>query len=341
MNGQRVSNASLVRAIISPLALSALIMIAPAARADPPPFDGTAWISAAVLTPQSPSDVMSVAFAGVARRTAYDRRANGWVTHNTYVFRGTFRESRPIDFVVNPEFESQEAAAAQAGRFARVVGQLPRGCRTQIDAVWIHRGDENFGGGNRALLIHTDYADENWEYVEELLVHECAHTSLDPAWSGSVDERAWADAAGQDVNFISSYAAEFPRREDVAESFLPYVMWKLSGASGLSSEQLATIERTIPHRLAAFESTAIDLRPLLDWPRLKVASSPAPGRECALDDIGRKVKTAPHGWLRCVKRSDGRLLWRLQPMRRPPEHDRRLAVRDTGNPFVRLAPARP
>ena len=111
-------------------------MIAPAARADPPPFDGTAWISAAVLTPQSPSDVMSVAFAGVARRTAYDRRANGWVTHNSYVFRGTFRESRPIDFVVNPEFESQEAAAAQAGRFARVVqpGWLFCACLDLLEA---------------------------------------------------------------------------------------------------------------------------------------------------------------------------------------------------------------
>jgi len=293
--------------VITLLALVVALVIAPAARADPPPFEGTAWIASSVITPQSPSDLMSVAFVAVAPRTTYDRRANGWVTEDSYVFRGTYRASRPIDFIVDPEFISQEAAGAQANRFAQVVGQLPRGCRTQIDAVWLHRGDESFGGGNRSLLIHTDYANQNWAYVEELLVHECAHTSLDPGWSGSVKESVWAKAMAQDPGFISKYAADFPMTEDVAESFLPYAMWKMGGASGVGSEQLATMERTISHRFEAFDSTAIDLRPLLDWPVRQ--SSHSPGEACARSDIGARVNTATYGWLRCAKRSDGRLLW--------------------------------
>ena len=293
--------------VITLLALVVAIAFAPAARADPPPFDGTAWIANSVITPQSPSDMVSVAFVAVAPRTTYDRRANDWVTKNSYVFRGTFRASKSIDFIVDPEFPSQEAAGMQASRYAQVVGQLPRGCRTQIDAVWLHKGDENFGGGNRALLIHTDYADQNWAYVEELLVHECAHTSLDPAWSGSVKASSWANAVARDPGFISKYAADFPKSEDVAESFLPYVMWKLGGASGVVPEQLATMERTIPHRFEAFESTAIDLRPLLDWPLIQ--STQSPGAACVRGDIGAKVKTATYGWLKCAKRSDGRLLW--------------------------------
>ena len=293
--------------VITLLALVVVCVFAPAVRADPPPFDGTAWIASSVITPQSPSDLVSVAFVAVAPRTTYDRRANDWVTQDSSVFRGTFRASRPIDFIVNPEFTSQEAAGVQAKRFAQVVGQLPRGCRTQIDAVWLHKGDENLGGGNRALLIHTDYADESWAYIEELLVHECAHTSLDPAWSGSMKESVWAKAMAKDPGYISKYAADFPMTEDVAESFLPYVMWKLGGASGVSSEQLATMERTISHRFEAFESTAIDLRPVLDWPLTK--STQSPGESCARSDIGAKVKTATYGWLKCLKRFDGRLLW--------------------------------
>ena len=293
--------------VITVLALVVAVAFAPAVRADPPPFDGTAWIASSVITPQSPSDLVSVAFVAVASRTTYDRRANDWVTQDSYVFRGTFRASRPIDFIVNPEFTSQEVAGAQAKRFAQVVGQLPRGCRTQIDAVWLHKGDENFGGGNRALLIHTDYANQNWAFVEELLVHECAHTSLDPEWSGSVKESVWAKAMAKDPGFISKYAADFPMTEDVAESFLPYVMWKMGGASGVGSEQLATMQRTISHRFEAFDITAIDLRPLLDWPLRQ--SSRSPGEACVRSDIGAKVKTATYGWLTCAKRSDGRLLW--------------------------------
>jgi len=85
------------------------------------------------------------------------------------------------------------------------------------------------------------------------------------------------------------------------------VMWKMGGASGVGSEQLATMERTISHRFEAFESTAIDLRPLLDWPLIQTTQSP--GEACVQDNIGAKVKTANYGWLKCSKRSDGRLLW--------------------------------
>ena len=128
-----------------------------------------------------------------------------------------------------------------------------------------------------------------------------------PGWSGSVNESVWARAMTQDAGFISSYAADFPMTEDVAESFLPYVMWKRGVASGVGSEQLATMERTISHRFEAFESSAIDLRPLIDWPLGQ--SSHSPGEACWRSDIGAKMKTATYGWLTCAKRSDGRLLW--------------------------------
>ena len=50
-----------------------------------------------------------------------------------------------------------------------------------METVWIHRGVEPFGGGNFNILIHTGQAAE---YVaagilEETLVHEAVHSSLD------------------------------------------------------------------------------------------------------------------------------------------------------------------
>ena len=59
-----------------------------------------------------------------------------------------------------------------------------RPSRPNVETSWIHRGDEDWGGGNRNILIHTDRG-EQWEngdyvpggpgnYVEEALLHESA-----------------------------------------------------------------------------------------------------------------------------------------------------------------------
>ena len=91
-----------------------------------------------------------------------------------------------------------------------------------METVWIHRGTEPFGGGNNNLLIHTGRADLYAAdgILEETLVHEAAHTSLDAAHASAP---AWLAAQSADPTFISTYARDFPNREDIAESVLPYL----------------------------------------------------------------------------------------------------------------------
>ena len=60
----------------------------------------------------------------------------------------------------------------------------------------------------------------NREMLDETLVHEAAHTSLDPTHASSA---GWLAAQAADGVFISTYAADHPLREDVAESFLTYL----------------------------------------------------------------------------------------------------------------------
>ena len=66
-------------------------------------------------------------------------------------------------------------------RYGEEIGRLPTALRKDVETVWIHKGVELFGGGNNNLLIHTGQAvDYIYEGIlEEVLVHEAAHTSLD------------------------------------------------------------------------------------------------------------------------------------------------------------------
>ena len=295
---------SSARAIATSFAFLAMVIsLAAPARADSaPPFDGTVWLGTNLITPSSPSDLIAVTPAGQGVRKTYDRRI-GWVTQNAYLFNATFTGSTPEEVIVNTEFGSVDAAMTQAQYFARITGQLPRICRTQIDALWIHAGNENVGGGNRSLMLYSGYAAAHGGYMEEAMLHECAHTSLDYGWKGSLDRTQWNAAAAQDPGFISKYARDNPTSEDVSESFGPYVAWKLGAASGYSADQLTAIASQIPHRLAYLDSQGLDLAPVL-----ATTQSPAiapevrrekPGAACPKASAGRRVTTAAFGTLQC------------------------------------------
>ena len=288
------------------LTLVAAITATPATAATAPPFEGTVWIGPNIITPASPSDLLSTEPTGKGYRTTYDRRS-GWVTQDAYLFIARFTGSKPAEIIVNPEFGSQDAAAAQAGFFARILGQLPRSCRTQVDALWIHPGNENLGGGNRSILIHSDFANGDRAFLEEALLHECAHTSLDWDWGGTVERAKWAAHIARDPGFISMYAADNPMSEDVTETFVPYLAWKLGAASGYTAAQLAAISQQIPNRLAYLDSLALNLAPLIaaepsTTPRIR------PGSACKKAVIGHTTATVKFGTLTC-RRAGNAIRW--------------------------------
>lgn len=288
------------------LTLVAAITATPATAATAPPFEGTVWIGPNIITPASASDLVSTEPAGKGYRTTYDRRS-GWVTQDAYLFIARFTGSKPAEIIVNPEFGSQDAAAAQAGFFARILGQLPRSCRSQVDALWIHAGNENLGGGNRSILIHSDFANGDRAFLEEGLLHECAHTSFDWDWGGTVERPKWAAHVARDPGFISTYAADKPTSEDVAETFVPYLAWKLGAASGYTAAQLAAISQQIPNRLAYLDSLALNLAPLI---AAETSTTPKirPGSACKKALIGHTAATVKFGTLTC-RRAGNAIRW--------------------------------
>jgi hypothetical protein len=225
-----------------------------------PPFGGTIFIDPDIITPDDPTTFVSLTYAGTGSREMYDRRF-GYVVLEPFLFPAEYDDGLTIEIQVNPEFGTRENAEFYALKYAEVIGRLPTGLRKDVETSWIHKGEEPFGGGGNNLLIHTDYSESNYEeqgILEEVLIHEAAHTSLDSYHAESI---GWLEAQSKDCEFISSYARDNPMREDVAESYLPY--FAIRYRSDRISEVLKKrIEDAIPNRIEYFDEQNIDMYPI-------------------------------------------------------------------------------
>jgi len=224
-----------------------------------PPFSGTIFVDPDIILMNDPTAFAEIVAAGRADRTVFDRRADAWVSINAILFNASFDDGFEVEMQVNPEFDQEQEAFTIAQKYARVIGQLPAVLREDVKTATIHKGIEPFGGGNNNLLIHTgqslEYEDQG--ILEETLVHEATHTSLDSKYANASE---WIAAQVADNTFISTYARDFPMREDLAESFLLY--YALTYRSDRISKELAgTIQQTIPNRLAFFNDQSFNMFP--------------------------------------------------------------------------------
>ena len=225
-----------------------------------PPFGGTIFIDPDIIRSSDPTTFQNLSFAGQGSRTMFDRRVNDWITVDAYLFNASFDDGLAAEIQVNPEFGESAIALAEAEKYAQVIGRLPTALRKDVETVWIHKGTELFGGGNNNLLIHVGQAGLYLQdgILEETFVHEAAHTSLDAAHASAP---VWLAAQSADPTFISTYARDFPRREDIAESFLPYLAIRYR-PERISLSLANTIMQTMPNRIAYFDNQLFDMHPI-------------------------------------------------------------------------------
>ncbi len=236
-----------------------------------PPFTGTIFIEPNIITENDPTTFVSLQSAGRGLRDMFDRRIDNTQTLDAWLFTARYSDDVSIEFQINPEFGTQQDAREQADYYAPVIGRLPRALRSRIRFVMIHQGDEPFGGDDKTLLIHTGRVSQQYiegGILEETLVHEAAHSSLDlfHAYSGD-----WFMAQIEDDEFISTYARDFRSREDVAESFLPWLALRYR-RDRIPDLLARTIEQTIPNRLAYFDQQGLDITLYEDRPAVVAGS---------------------------------------------------------------------
>ena len=197
------------------------------------------------------------------RRGASGPKAARQITFKVFVFKATFLKGiRDITIRVNAEFETENKAKEQAIKYAKIIGQLPNFLRTKnLKTLTIHKGNEEWGGGNNDMLIYTDMY--QWgEFTEEVAIHEAAHTTLDPQWHGSIKRSKWNKAMKADNKFVSPYAKKFPSREDISETINWWiaVRCKSDRISKLTYEKIIL---GIPNRLKYLDEQNYDTYPLV------------------------------------------------------------------------------
>jgi hypothetical protein len=186
------------------------------------------------------------------------------------VFRAYFTDGPAIDIVLNPEFETEGEARAEALRYVRGLGQLPLVLRAGIVQFGIHKGDKSFHGGPGKIFMYQDKASLRMSQnkLEESILHEAVHASLDARWR---DDPAWRSAQASDPGFVTRYGAAHPEGEDLAESVLfAYALLRHPGR--IPPVDSADILRIMPHRLRVIET-------ILATPP-KVAPAPRPPDNC-------------------------------------------------------------
>lgn len=225
-----------------------------------PPFDGTIFLDPDIITANDPTSFKTLTPAGQGSRVMYDRRVSDWITVNAYLFTVTFDDGLITEVQVNPEFENSVIAQTEAEKYAIAIGRLPTSLRRDVQTVWIHKGVYLFGGGNNNILIHVGQAAlyENDGILEEALVHEASHTSLDATHANS---SGWLNAQKNDPTFISTYARDNPLREDIAETFLLYLAVR-HRSDRITGSLLETVTITIPNRIKYLDDQTWSLHPL-------------------------------------------------------------------------------
>jgi hypothetical protein len=213
-----------------------------------------------IVTSADRSTYLKVKYTGREKRSMFDRRKDAFINLKPHLFRATFADSRPIEVQVNPEFGNERQARKVAIKYAREIGRLPRSLRADVKTVWIHKGVQPFGGGNNNILIHTGQsaAYERDGFLEEVLVHEACHTSLDARHAAST---GWLAAQQSDPEFISTYARDNPSREDVAESFLLWMAVRYR-SERITPEVANPIETTMPARISYFDAQGFAIGPV-------------------------------------------------------------------------------
>ena len=228
-----------------------------------PPFKNIENIDPDVIRSTDKSALVRVKAKGMERREVYDRRLADPDTNtrteglqvvgstSVYLFDAQFSDGLSTEILVNTEVGNPTTAMDHARKYARIAGQMPTFLRNNLKTMTIHKADLKIGANQRTILIYTKHAEDIAErgFLEEVIYREGVHNSLDIQIRS---DPKWQDAQEADGGFVSIYAQRNPTQEDIAESFVAWVIVRFRRAR-VHPTALDLIEKSIPNRLKYFD----------------------------------------------------------------------------------------
>ncbi len=238
--------------------LSLLVLcLGTAAVADPLFPNSVASNDLDFIRPDDPGACWSMAPAGVGRTEMYDSRSDTLFVEAALHFDVRYPE-QTLRINVHPDVGDPEARAGQA---AASVSRLPRQMRDELRYVNILNGDGSAWAedlGRFFTLYDGLMARRLAEHdLDETVFHETAHVALDGVMSADPD---WASNQAADGGYVTRYAAENPRKEDVAESAL--FAWTMTHYPGrLPAPVEARVREIMPNRLEYLGNMLAEFQP--------------------------------------------------------------------------------
>ncbi|UVK40987.1 hypothetical protein LHFGNBLO_002527 [Mesorhizobium sp. AR10] len=240
---------SLVNRIITLAALTTIVYFVSQVQnglsKNKPPFGWTKDTVFDIIRTSDESTFSCLEHVGRADRQIWDKRVDDEPVVNAFLFAAHYADGTNIEIGINPEFGAQEKA--EALRFANPLGQLPSLLRAGIHRFSVHMGQEGFHAGTEQVIVYSGTADEraSYNHLEESLFHGSVHASLDE------DHRlsdGWKEAQASDGQFLASYAARSPEREDLAETAL-FAFAILHHPDRFPPADTEATMRAVPHRI--------------------------------------------------------------------------------------------
>jgi len=151
----------------------------------------------------------------------------------------------------NKDFADHQAVKDVIVPYLESLGRMPHLMWSNLEKLTVNgAGDNGHAGANawvKDITMNIDFTTDMRR--GEVFLHEGVHVSLQQVlnagmYDGTID---------RDCNeFFSSYAAQYPATEGMAESFLPYFAIKFR-RDRLTNEQIKQIVETGPNRMLFFE----------------------------------------------------------------------------------------
>jgi hypothetical protein len=230
----------------------------------------TGSLAPGMVTPDDPSALIEVVY--VKQATRYHARGATWTgklsgPFQAHVFEARFAEGSTMNVVVETSIARSQAEQI-ANEVAFMYGQAPALLRAGMRDFIMLPGSGHPSSGP-VTTFYVDIFYRMGEMIEEGLIHDMAHASLDwPARNevyditdnvtllphpGVTTREGWLNAARLDDYYVSTYAKDNPEREDIAESIMPYLIlrWR---PERFDPYYLAFIEQVMPNRIAYLDT---------------------------------------------------------------------------------------
>lgn len=203
------------------------------------------------IVESDPSTFVSLEDDGEGLREMPDKtRPGGELMGEAICFRALFDDGTSVRLHVDADFETREAARAEASKYVHPLGKLPTSLRRGVERLVVHESDEDATAFSDVGLIVVYSANASKRIsthdLEETIFHESVHAAWDEEHAGSA---AWLAAQESDGGFITRYAQKNPRGEDLAESAL-FAYTLVHHPERIPEADAAKIRAAIPARIA-------------------------------------------------------------------------------------------